>query len=236
MNTINIGPCPLPDGPPETLASFADRLDWLRHGVKEVITEDGDGCQKAEYVHLAAHEAEQRLWDEARRFFFKRGECFRAPYPYYLDHETNTLTRLDGIPPAPEFMRLLRRLRLLATQRATQLVATNFQQIGEVSPKRKLYHLSYMSDIAVYLNAGNNLMVKITADAIEEVPLNTDDVILIADDLGPWPSLAELRPLMDEMRPKIGNACTKLLPDLPMTKLLTTRWATDGILNHDQCS
>jgi hypothetical protein len=241
MKKINIGPCPLPDGPPESLASFADRVTWLRHGFKEVITEDGDGYEKVEYVKLAAHEVEQRLWDEVRRFFLARAgetparaECFRSPYPYLFDRATNKVIRLEGKDPGPEFMHLLRLIRLLDTQKATKLIASNLRQIAEVSPKRKLYHLSYMSDDAVYLNAGGTTMIKITADSISEVPLGTDGVILIADDIGAWPPLSELKPLIEEMQPKVGTACTKLLPDLPMTQLLTTRWSHDDILSHDQ--
>jgi hypothetical protein len=92
-------------------------------------------------------------------------ECFRSPFPYYHDRRINKLIRLDGKDPGPDLMHLLRKLHLLDTQKATKLVASNIRQFGEVSPQRKLYHLSYMSDDAVYLNAGNNQMIKITSDS-----------------------------------------------------------------------
>ena len=236
----NIGQCPeafseggspVSGGAPETFQSFASRLDWFRNGAKQWLNEDTGFL---EYSPLTSHDSDRRLLKETRDFILSRGELFRAPYPYYLDKAENRLIRLDGGDPRPEFAALLRRLHLLATQRDTKLIATNLKDIGEVSLKRDRHRLSYMSDSAIYLNAGNNRMVKITADNIEQVPMNTDGVVLIADDIAPWPSLEELTPLTDGMREKIGNACTRLIPGLPMTSIFTSRWSQDSHLTPEQ--
>jgi hypothetical protein len=138
----NIGQCPTPQGDPETIDSFAARLDWLRNGVRWVYNEDSE---RREYITLPAHEADRRLLSEMKRFLVSRGEFFRAPYPYYFDREMNNLMRLDGKDPGPEFMHFLRRLHLFDTQKATKLIASNIRQIGEVSAKRELHRLSFMS-------------------------------------------------------------------------------------------
>src|SRR5436305_13929624 len=115
---------------------------------------------------------------------------------------------------------------LLDTEPHTKLVAKNLTNVGDASDERTLHHLSYMSPSALYLPSSSSTMLKITADNIEEVPLATDDVIFIADDIANFPSLAELQPHMDALRPQLGTACSRLVPGIPLTDPLTTRGPT----------
>jgi hypothetical protein len=118
---------------------------------------------------------------------------------------------------------------LLDTERHTKLVAKNLTHVGDASPERPLHHLSYMSPSAIYIPASPSTMLKITTDDIEEVPLATDDVILIAEDIADLPPISELQPYIDKLRPQVGNTCTGLIPGLPLTEHLTTRWAIDSV-------
>jgi len=200
------------------------RLDLIRRGEEVGI----NGKTHREPEHLT----NRATWDFARRYLLSHGKLFRAPYPYYHDTDAHTVTRLDGI--TPEFARTLRQMGLLAGERHTNLVQKNFEQLGNVAEQRTLYRLSYFDGEQVYWNLGDNRMLKVSAEALEEVPLGTDGVILIADDIGSWPSMSELQPYIDALRPLIGSTCTSLLPELPLTKHLTTRWTTQGMLTPEQ--
>jgi hypothetical protein len=157
---------------------------------------------------------------------------FRAPYPYYFDRHDLVLARLDSL--TPKIAMILRDLGLLATQRHTAMVVEALMQEAELAPQRQADRMSYMSKDAIYLRRSETSMIKITADRIEEVPLGTDNVVLLGDDLGDWPSVAELQPHIDELRPRIGRACTRLVPGLPMTEILTTRWSKVSIFSPEQ--
>jgi hypothetical protein len=78
-------------------------------------------------------------------------------------------------------------------------------------------------------------MLRITTNEIKVVPVGTDDVILLDPEDRVWPSYEEvLKPLIDEIAPVLGSTCTKLIPKLPLTQHLTTRWSTSSRLSVEQ--
>jgi hypothetical protein len=201
-------------------SALAETLNTIRTGVS------------AKGKKRPKHLINQDVLDLIAEQFFSRGEMFRAPYPYYLDRGLNCLMRLDN--KDPNLMRILRALRLHDSEDHTKLVLAYLENSGRSSPERELQRFSVMTGQAIYLNIGRNMMLKISVDRMEELPIGTDGIILIAPDLGPWPPMAELLPLMDAMRPAVGNACTRLLPSLPLSRLLTTRWSTESPISPAQ--
>jgi hypothetical protein len=160
-----------------------------------------------------------------------RGKFFRIPSgPHYLDEAANELIRV----PSPEFKRLMLCLDYLAKDGYTTSVSESILDCAALAQPRPYHRVAYMGEDALYIRSGENQMIRVKADAIDEVSIGCDDVILIAPDLAAWPPLKELEPLMDEMRGQVGKACTQLLPELPLSRLLTTRWATDTILSPEQ--
>ena len=131
---------------------------------------------------------------------------------------------------------MLRTLGLLADQADTRLIASNIQMVADTAPERKRHRFGFLAEdsSAIYFNAGEERMIKVSADAIEEVPIGTDGVIQMADDLRPWPAFTEILSHVEKLRPFIGKACTMPLPGLPMSKNITARWATSKHLSADQ--
>jgi hypothetical protein len=211
-----------------TIASHSDvrkKLDVIRCGT--VPNPNGKGERKR-----PAHLVNQDVLFTVHNHFESRGTMFQAPHPYYLDDEDHRLIHLSE--DDPELAHLLLQLGLLPKEFHTTLVTRALIDMGRRAPSRTPHRISYMEDSAVYLRASPTLMIKVTTDAIEEVPIGTDDVILIADDLGDWPALSELQPHIDTLRPTVGTACTRLLPGLAFSDLLTSRWSHDSILTHEQ--
>ena len=158
-------------------------------------------------------------------------EIGRHRHPYYFDRIEHRLIRL--VEGDARLARLLRELGLLPTEPHTKLVSRALADIGNSAELRPVHRLAFFGRDAIYIRATETTMLKITAADIAEVPLGTDDVILIADDLGDWPSLAELEPHLESLRPQLGTTCTQISPDLPLSKL-TTRWADDFLLTAKQ--
>jgi hypothetical protein len=87
----------------------------------------------------------------------------------------------------------------------------------------------------LYLNLGRGQMLRITVGQIEVVPVGTDDVILLDPEERVWPSYEKaLKPLIDEIAPVLGRTCTNLIPELPLTRHMTTRWSTSSKLTVEQ--
>jgi energy-coupling factor transporter ATP-binding protein EcfA2 len=101
-------------------------------------------------------------------------------------------------------------------------------------PQRKVHHISYMSPDAVYLWSAPHRMLKITTSAIEEVGVGTDGVLLQAEHIAPFPSLDELKPRIEALRPRLGDAVTKLNPGTPLSAVYTTRWSSESHLLPEQ--
>lgn len=180
---------------------------------------------------LPKHQANLRLWIAVKEYLDSRGEFMRAPLAYYhdkVDHRLIPLAKGD-----PHMGRLLRSLGFLHGEAHTTMVAGELINIGGIAPVRDVHRLSYFGEDAMYIRSGESGMIKVTAETIEEVHLGADEVLLIADDLGDWPSLEELQPHIDALRPVTGDRCTEVVPGSPMAKL-TSRWSEDSILSADQ--
>jgi hypothetical protein len=85
----------------------------------------------------------------------------------------------------------------------------------------------------MYIHTSRTRMIKITPAEITDVPLGTDNVICVADDLGDWPELTDLLPHVESLRPVIGSYCTQIAPTSPLAKL-TSRWKDGGALTAPQ--
>jgi hypothetical protein len=95
--------------------------------------------------------------------------------------------------------------------------------------------MAYMSpDYTVYLRSAETKMMKITAGDITEVNLGTDDVLLKADKWSDFPSLSELQPTIDNLRPTVGKAIATLVPGTPLTTHYTTRFSDASDLSRAQ--
>jgi hypothetical protein len=162
-----------------------------------------------------------------------RGKFLRITSgPYYLDDADKQLIKLSK--DSPNFKHLLLCLDYLPKHGYTTSILEAIMDCAARAEVRHHHRVAFFGADAIYIRSAENQMLKITQDYIQEVPVGADDVILIAPDMAAWPPLKELEPLMDEMRGQVGKACTQLLPDLPLTKHLTTRWSTDSILSPTQ--
>jgi hypothetical protein len=172
----------------------------------------------------------QDLYIETLKHLRARGTFFTIEgQPYYLDRADNVLMEVSSNSPNLNY--LLRKLGYMPKHGYSPSVQQALVDTSARASKCTRHRISYMSDDAIYLNAGDQRMIKITADAIQEVPVGTDNVILLAEDIAPWPSLSELEPLMREMHPQVGHACTKLIPELPLTKYMTSRWSHSSLIS-----
>ena len=212
------------NSPMRTHLELKAELDEIRVG-KEMC--DGH------LVRRPTHLVNRDVLGVALRHLQSRGEFFLAPYTYYLDREDHLLMQVSSKPDR-DFGRLLRRLGLLADESHTSLVAKNLENIAQNSPVRRVHRISFMSDTAIYLYANPTQMTRISTDAIATVPVGTDNVVLIAEDNGGWPPLSELQPEIDRLRPLVDDSCTQLLPGLPLTDLLKTRFSRESIVSVEQ--
>jgi hypothetical protein len=204
-------------------------LDDISKGEETISVEKG-GKTIEKRVKRNPRLVVQEMYIETLKHLRARGEFFTVEgQPYYLDRADSVLMEVSD--SSPELAYILRKLGYMPKNGFTPSVQQGLIDTSARAPKRTQHRISYMSDDAIYLNAGNNRLIEITIDTIREVPVGTNGVILIADDIAPWPSLAELEPLMKEMHPKVGHACTKLIPELPLTKYMTTRWSHSSLIS-----
>jgi len=204
--------------------------------VLNAILHPTDDSGKA--LRVPVSEREIAVWAEVLTHFRARGQFFRVGgSAYYLDREDSKLFALNE--RTPELSLVLRQMGLLNTQAITRLVVAQLLDVAAVAPVRPLHRGSYMAKdfSAIYLNAGDCRMFKITSCRIEEVPLGTDDVVLITSpsepNLAPWPSGEELMVEMERLRSVMGRACIGPVAQAP-SALLTTRWAMNAMLRPDQ--
>jgi hypothetical protein len=207
---------------PGSHREMRDLLDTIRLGAEHGTT----GKRKR-----PAHLVNRDVWIAVLDHLEQRGEFFRAPQPYYMDEVDHRLIRLAIGDPSLAHM--LRELGLLPLESHTLMVSQALIDLGNNAPVRPVHRFAFYGESALYVRASDTRMIKVTSQKIEEAPLGTDGVILIADDLGDWPALADLTQDMDRLRSAVGTACTRLLPGLPMHKL-TTRWATTAVLSAEQ--
>jgi hypothetical protein len=221
---------PEPDGKPESIVSFADRLDWLRE--RYVVEDDEQGERTRR--ELPRHEGDFRIVDNVRRFMIGRGQFFRAPLPYFFDRvekKVYALTYEDK-----DFDRFLSRLRLLKTQPDHKVVAKDLERIGYSSREKKRYSFFAKVGDATYIYATATTMFKVTEDGVEVVDIGTDGVIVVPttdQNIEPFCGLDVLKGYMDKFRSLIGKATISPIPESPMS-MLTTRWSKNSVIAPDQ--
>lgn len=223
-------PCPEPDGAPESIRSFAARLDWMRDRYEVGYDEDGELIR----IDLSRHVGDYRLTDSVRKFCLSRGEFFRAPTPYFFDRVDRQVIPLtyDDV----DACRFLSRLHLLRTQPDFNLIARDLERVGYSSPQRQRFSFFAKKDDAIYIHASPTSMFRITGDAIDVVDIGTDGVIMLPTSnqaIKPFGDLATIMPLIDALRPEIGDATITPTPRSAMS-LLTTRWAKESLISPAQ--
>jgi hypothetical protein len=209
---------------PRTHAEIRDILDVIRKGTEY----DGE-----KWVRRPTHLVNRDVWETVLRHLRSRGEFFQAPYPYYLDGVEHLLMRVSAKPDR-DLGRMLRRQGFLDDEPHTRLLAKNLESMAQHSPVRRVHRISFMSDAAIYIYASVTEMIKVSPEEIQSVPIGTDGVVLIAEDVGDWPSTTDLQPHIDRLRPLVGGVCTRALPGLPLTDLLSTRFSHESILTAEQ--
>jgi hypothetical protein len=185
---------------PGSHREMRDLLDTIRIGA-----EHGTAGKRKRPAHLVNRD----VWIAVLDHLEQRGEFFRAPQPYYMDKVDHRLIRLAIGDPS--LAHLLRELGLLPLESHTLMVSQALIDLGNNAPVRPVHRFAFYGESALYVRASDTRMIKVTSQNIEEAPLGTDGVILIADDLGDWPALADLTQDMDRLRSAVGTACTRLL-------------------------
>lgn len=185
-------------------------------------------------AYLPKWQIEVNVTDFVLKHLQARGRFFRNEgTSYYVDRVEH---RLYPVGPDGSGLRpLLADLNLEWKGSHTSVVANAIAtRAGDAdqTPEIPIHRLTYCDGKRSYIYQSPRSMLRISATGIDEVPLGKDGVILISD-LGDLPSLSDLQPLIDEIRPRLGDTCVRLRPDLPLTQHLTTRWSRDAYLSHD---
>ena len=191
-------------------------------------------AQTGKSRRIPQHLTNQKIMQLLLKHLESRGEFFTSDgHPYYFDHWEHKLVNLS--PGARSFSDLLIALGLLPKETDTRMVEATLHQMSLGAPNMPVHRLAYMPPTkdAVYIRASESRMIKVTADATTEVPLGSDGVLLLAEDLGDWPTLADIQPHIDRLRPLVGNACTRFIPDSPLG-LITSRWGESQFLSSEQ--
>ena len=197
------------------------------------IPPDGPVGSNFENSRPAKHKINRAIINACRNHLASRGKFFvAANIPYYLDEVVHRLYLVDARDN--DFITLLRKWSLFDGEMITKLVANEIISHALGAPIHDVHRLSCMSATAIYIWASRSTMYRITSSTIEQVFIGTDDVVLINDDLADLPGLDSLRPHIDTIRPILGDSCTQLHPGLPITDIITSRWAKDAALAPDQ--
>jgi energy-coupling factor transporter ATP-binding protein EcfA2 len=226
-------PPPRPPGPENKEAAAKwphencrELLHWISLGMEQ----DADG----EWRRRNPRQVDLDMRDETLLHFVRRGEFFMVGNElYYVDRADGILIPISR--DSPELVYLMHRLGYSPARGYTASVLASILNKAARSPERDYHRIAYFDDKSgtIYLRADRNHMYRVTVDTVDEVPIGTEGVVLIAEDrdMAPLPPLNDLKRMMEEMRGKVGRACTQLRPDLLLTKHLTTRWALDSPLS-----
>ena len=224
---------PAPADSPEQAASKPIEyvpLAKTRENIDEI-------ARSIEMIDGKPHKRPKRLvdrdmWQTTVTALVARGEFFRsADKGYYHDRAANVIMTVTKDDPT-----LWRHLRALGYQDGTGLgpaICRNLVHHAGLAPIHEVHRMAAMVGDAVYINIGNRKMLKLDPDSMSEVPIGTDGVYLIADDIAPWPSHQELTSHMDAMRDRIGRACTEVLPGSPLHTYFPLRYSDESPVGSD---
>jgi hypothetical protein len=211
-------------------------LNELSRGMKKTVStviREGIEVKENKEVKKQAREIAFDMRVATMKHLRARGEFFRVGFTsYYLDRADNILIEVSK--DSPDLKHLLWQLGYVPKNDYTPAILESVVDVAARAPMRPHHRIAHLAKNALYIYAGLNRMLKVTTDSITEVLIGTDDVILIANDLASWSALNDLTPLMDEIRPTLGNTCTQVRPDLALSKHLTARWSTESPLLPEQ--
>ena len=184
-----------------------------------------------------AHVVNQKVWNEVLEHFKASGRFLRDQRgnSLYLDEVRSKVIRMH--PGDPELRLRLRQLKLLPREPHTRMVEDALVDYAARAKKQTVEMLSFMNKKrdGLYINLGRGQMLRITAGQMEVVPVGTDEVVLLDPEERVWPSYEEvLKPLIDEITQVVRSTCTELIPELPLTRHVTTRWSTSSKLRVEQ--
>jgi hypothetical protein len=206
-----------PSTTPTTHKDCKQDLDKISLGMEHNPITGGTRKKNARLVSV-------EMWERTKQHFLARGKFLHCGTDlYYLDEVDHLLVPIA--PASSPLRRLLLELGYIPLKHDTNTIIASLIDLVAKMPSSATHRMAFHGDDAIYIRSDENKMLRCRADAIEEVMIGTDGVILLAPDLAPWPDLETLKPLMDALRPNLGRTCTEVRPDLPLTQFLTTRWA-----------
>jgi hypothetical protein len=141
-------------------------IDVVRQEIDDIMGESDNPA------HFRDREIVNLLWNDIQ----KRGTVFVDGYAYTWLPGDSALIRCEK--DNSDWDVLFTKYGFLKETRLQNVVASNLE-LNILTQGRKdieVHSMSYSTDQAVYLNMGGRRMVRITRDAIEVVPLGTDDV------------------------------------------------------------
>jgi hypothetical protein len=169
-------------------------------------------------------ERDTEIVSRVMNFLRQRGEFMRCPLPIYFDRQARKVFRVEQ--NSPDLAYMLHNMHLLTNQRHYPMVRDYIATEAARSAVRQRHGFAWCTPDCktVYIGADAGMMYRVTADVIDTVPLGHDGVLLLDDDIGEFPSLEKLQPIIDELRPMVGKHTIVPVKGSPLG-LLTTRWS-----------
>lgn len=169
-------------------------------------------------------ERDHQIARTVMNFLRQRGEFMRCPLPIFFDRMARKIFRMEK--GSPDLSHILHAMYLFESQRHHNLIRDLIATEAARSPVRQRHGFAYCTQECrtVYFRADQGMMYRVTADAIDTVPLGFGSVLLMDDEIGDFPALDALLPIIEELRPLIGKRTILPVKNAPMS-LLTTRWS-----------
>jgi hypothetical protein len=170
----------------EAWATTRQELFEIRLGLEEVTDEETGKTKK---VHKPRIQVDDEVLASVYRTLRETmgGKFFVDAYPYIFLPKENRVYKFHNDEAV---YRLLTRFGLRRTQHDYQLVEENLHhEILMYGTATHIEKFGCMRGEAIYINDGQNNIIKITTDSVLEVPNGTDDVYMLNKHLTPWPAL-----------------------------------------------
>ena len=172
------------------VVAAADPQQWWVQRAKELdetrkaVREDEEGKK----YRIERHIVEEEVWAKLIETLKEKCDFLHDAYPYLFVREEGLLVSLHDELESVGF--LGDRLRLRATQAHTEFALENLHvHAMRHGPGVELGHWGLFQHGKVYVNNGRGGIIKVSAEAIEEVRNGTDDVYLHGREVMPWPKV-----------------------------------------------
>jgi hypothetical protein len=177
----------------------AEGLFEIRKGIEVYKDENGKTKTRQKFRHQIDDEVLACVYKTLKDVM--SGKFFVDAYPYIFLPKENRVYKFHDDEAV---YRLLTRFGLRRTQHDYKLTDENLHhEILMYGAATHIEKFGCMRGEAIYVNNGKNNIIKITQDAIVEVPNGTDDVYMLNKHLTPWPTLDKAR--MDEIAARLGG-------------------------------